>query len=672
MVTMPKVTVDGVEIEVPQGATVLQACELAGKEIPRFCYHERLSIAGNCRMCLVEVAPGPPKPQASCALPAADGQAIRTDTAMVKKAREGVMEFLLINHPLDCPICDQGGECDLQDQAMAYGRSFSRYEENKRAIDDKYMGPVIKTSMTRCIQCTRCIRFSEEVAGIDEIGMLYRGEDAQITTYLERSVTGELAGNLADVCPVGALLQKPQLFEQRPWELRRVPSIDVMDAVGSNIRLDVRQRQVMRALPRINEDVNEEWIHDKTRHHVDALVRNRLDRPWVRENGKLKEIGWTEALEIFAERLMRARSKVAAIAGDLLDAETMYAAKALLKGQGSKLLEGRQTGLTYDTSSLSAVAFNSTIAGIETADVVLLVGTNIRWEAPLIATRVRKVARKGGKVFAIGPEFDLGMKVEWLGDDLKLIGKLPKAVKDAFAKAERPAVIVGGGALAAGAQGATLALVEPLRLIRDGWNGYNVLHFSASRMAGLILGYAQKGGIADIQAAKPELVLLLGADETSSDRFEDAFKVYIGHHGDKGARMADLVLPGASYAEKHGTYVNTEGRVQWAERAVFAPGEAREDWSILRAVSELLGAKLPFDNYNQLRAAMIADYPQLGRNGLVDLKWSPPKLDAKASGPVRYPIGDFFLTNAICRNSPTMQRCSEELVHGADLREAAE
>ena len=341
---MPKVTVDGVELEVPQGATVLQACELAGKEIPRFCYHERLSIAGNCRMCLVEVAPGPPKPQASCALPAADGQAIRTDTAMVKKAREGVMEFLLINHPLDCPICDQGGECDLQDQAMAYGRSFSRFDENKRAIDDKYMGPVIKTSMTRCIQCTRCIRFSEEVAGVDEIGMLYRGEDSQITTYLERTVTSELAGNLADVCPVGALLQKPQLFEQRPWELRRVSAIDVMDAVGSNIRLDVRQRQVMRALPRINEDVNEEWIHDKTRHHVDALVRNRLDRPWVREKGKLREASWTEALDIFAKRLKKAGGKVAAIAGDLLDAETMYAAKKLLEGQGSKLLEGRQTG----------------------------------------------------------------------------------------------------------------------------------------------------------------------------------------------------------------------------------------------------------------------------------------------------------------------------------------
>jgi NADH-quinone oxidoreductase subunit G len=669
---MPKVTVDGVELEVPQGATVLQACELAGKEIPRFCYHERLSIAGNCRMCLVEVAPGPPKPQASCALPAADGQTIRTDTPMVKKAREGVMEFLLINHPLDCPICDQGGECDLQDQAMAYGRSGTRYEENKRAVDDKYFGPIIKTSMNRCIQCTRCIRFSEEVAGVDEIGMLYRGEDAQITTYLERTVSSELAGNLADVCPVGALLQKPQLFEQRPWELRRVPAIDVMDAVGSNIRLDVRQRQVMRVLPRVNEDVNEEWISDKTRHHVDALVRNRLDRPWVRERGKLKEASWADALAIFAKRLKKAGPKVAAIAGDLLDAETMYAAKKLLEGQGSSLLEGRQTGLTYDVSSLSAVAFNSTIAGIETADVLLLVGSNIRWEAPLIATRVRKVARRGGKVFAIGPEVDLGLAVEWLGNDLKLLAKLPKEVTDAFAKAERPAVIVGPGALGAGALGAALALVKPLNLIRDGWNGFNVLHISASRMASLMLGYAQKGGIADIEKAKPELVLLLGADEVAADRFKGAYKVYIGHHGDAGAKQADLVLPGAAYAEKHGIYVNTEGRVQRSERGAFPPGEAREDWAILRAVSELAGKTLPFDGFDQLRAQMIAEYPQLGRDGLVDLSWAPPKLDAKADEPMRYPIGDFYLTNAICRNSPTMQRCSEELVAGVLHKEAAE
>ena len=669
---MPKVTVDGVEIEVPQGATVLQACELAGKEIPRFCYHERLSIAGNCRMCLVEVAPGPPKPQASCALPAADGQAIRTDTPMVKKAREGVMEFLLINHPLDCPICDQGGECDLQDQAMAYGRGFSRFDENKRAIDDKYMGPVIKTSMTRCIQCTRCIRFSEEVAGVPELGMLYRGEDSQITSYLERAVTTELSGNLADICPVGALLQKPIIFEMRPWELRRVPGIDVMDAVGSNIRLDVRQRQVMRILPRVNEDVNEEWIHDKTRHHVDALVRNRLDRPWVREKGKLREASWSEALEVFAKRLRKAGAKVAAIAGDLLDAETMYAAKKLLEGRGSGLLEGRQTGLAYDTSNLAAVAFNTGIANIEHADAVLLIGSNPRWEAPLVNTRLRKVARKGGRIFAIGPEVDLGMKVAWLGNDLALLGRLPKEVSDAFAAAERPAVIVGPGALAADGLGAALALVEPLGLIRDGWNGFNVIHTAASRMAGLVLGYARPGGIADIEAAAPELVLLLGADEVTADRFKGAFKVYIGHHGDAGAKQADLVLPAAAYAEKHGTWVNLEGRVQRGEKAVFPPGEAREDWAILRAVSELAGKKLPFDSFAELRDRMVKEHPELGRDGLIDLPWSPPKLSAKAEGSVVYPIGDFYLTNAICRASPTMRRCSEELLHGVAFQEAAE
>ncbi|MDQ3246752.1 MAG: NADH-quinone oxidoreductase subunit NuoG [Pseudomonadota bacterium] len=670
---MPKVTVDGVELEVPQGATVLQACELAGKEIPRFCYHERLSIAGNCRMCLVEVAPGPPKPQASCALPAADGQLIRTDTAMVKKAREGVMEFLLINHPLDCPICDQGGECDLQDQAMAYGRPFSRFGENKRAIDDKYMGPVIKTAMTRCIQCTRCIRFSEEVAGVPELGMLYRGEDSQITSYLEKAVTTELSGNLADVCPVGALLQKPVIFEMRPWELRKVPGIDVMDAVGSNIRLDVRQRQVMRILPRVNDDVNEEWISDKTRHHVDALVRNRLDRPWVREKGKLREASWQEALEVFAKRLKKAGPSVAAIAGDLLDAETMYAAKKLLEGQGSSLLEGRQTGLAYDVTNLGAVAFNSTIAGIEDADAVLLVGSNLRWEAPLVNTRLRKADRKGAKIFGIGQEVDLGMRVSWIGNDLKLLGRLPAEVADAFAAAERPAVIVGPGALAANAMGAALALVDKLRLVQDGWNGFNIVHTAASRMAGLILGYAQAGGIADIEAAAPQMVLLLGADEVDPARLKGAFKVYVGHHGDAGARQADLILPAAAYSEKHGTYVNLEGRVQVSEQAAFAPGQAREDWSIFRAVSALLKAPLPFDSFDQLHAAMAADYPQLGRPGLIELPWAPPKLDAKAEGAVVYPISDFYRTNAICRASPTMDECSRELVHGrTDALEAAE
>jgi NADH-quinone oxidoreductase subunit G len=670
---MPKVTVDGQEIEVPAGATVLQACELAGKEIPRFCYHERLSIAGNCRMCLVEVAPGPPKPQASCALPAADGQTIRTDTAMVKKAREGVMEFLLINHPLDCPICDQGGECDLQDQAMAYGRSTSRFDENKRSVDDKYMGPIIKTAMTRCIQCTRCVRFAEEVAGTPELGLLYRGEDLQITAYLERALTSELSGNLADLCPVGALLQKPQIFEMRPWELRRVPSIDVMDAVGSNIRLDLRGPQVMRILPRIHEEVNEEWISDKTRHHADALVRNRLDRPWVREGGKLREAGWAEALEVLAMKLKAAGPKVAAVAGDLLDAETMYAAKKLLEGQGSALLEGRQTGLDYDVSSLGAVAFNSTIAGIETADVVLLVGSNPRWEAPLVNTRLRKAVRRGGAaVFSVGPLVDLAYPLTNIGDDLALLGKLPSNVAEAFAAAERPAVIVGPGALAAGALGAALGLVDSLGLVREGWNGFNVIHTAASRMAGLLLGYAQKGGIAELEAAAPELVLLLGADEVAAERFRQAYKVYIGHHGDAGARQADLVLPGAAYSEKHGTYVNLEGRVQRAEKASFPPGEAREDWTIFRAVSDLTGRPLPFDRFDQLRAAMIAEVPALGLDGLIDLPWAPPSLLTEVSGPVTLPIKDFYLTNAICRASPTMQRCSEELLHGQSFAEAAE
>ena len=672
---MPKVTVDGVEIEVPQGATVLQACELAGKEIPRFCYHERLSIAGNCRMCLVEVAPGPPKPQASCALPAADGQMIRTDTPMVKKAREGVMEFLLINHPLDCPICDQGGECDLQDQAMAYGRSDSRYDEHKRAVEDKYMGPIVKTAMTRCIQCTRCVRFCDEVAGTPEMGMLFRGEDAQITSYLEQALQSELSGNLVDLCPVGALLSAPYAFEARPWELKKVPGIDVMDALGTNIRMDVRGRQVMRILPRINDAVNEEWAHDKTRHHVDALVRGRLDRPWLRAKeskgaGKLREASWGEALDQFAVQLKRAGPDVAAIAGDLLDAETMYAAKALLAGQGSNLLEGRQTGLDYDVTSLGAARFNTPLADLDRADFILLVGSNVRWEAPLVNTRLRKAVRRGAKAFAIGPQVDLTYDVEWIGDDLGLVGKLPKAAAEALAAAERPVMIVGPGALAKGALGAALKVASGF--IKADWNGFNMLHTAAARMAGLMLGYAARGGIGEIEAAKPKLVLLLGADEVAATRFAGAYKVYIGHHGDAGAAQADLVLPGAAYSEKHGTYVNLEGRVQRGERATFAPGDAREDWTIFRAVSDLIGKPLPFDRFDQLRAAMIADTPALGQDGIVDFGWNPPKLDAKVGGPVTYPVADFYLTNAICRASPTMQRCSSELIHGHAFSEAAE
>ena len=672
---MPKVTVDGVEIEVPQGATVLQACELAGKEIPRFCYHERLSIAGNCRMCLVEVKPGPPKPQASCALPAADKQEIRTDSEMVKKAREGVMEFLLINHPLDCPICDQGGECDLQDQAMVYGRGASRYDENKRAVTEKYMGPLIKTAMTRCIHCTRCVRFSEEIAGVDEIGALYRGENMQITTYLEHAAKHELSANVVDLCPVGALTSKPYAFEARPWELRKTLSIDVSDAVGSNIRVDSRGRQVLRILPRTNDEVNEEWLSDKARHCVDGLTRRRLDRPWIRRGGALAPATWDEAFAEIAEA--DAGASIAAVAGDLVDCETMFAAKRLLNALGSNLLEGRQTGLTYDTANLGAVAFNSTFAGIEQADCVLIVGSQVRDEAPLVNVRLRKAAKRGAAIFVLGPRWDPTYPAEFLGDDAGLLANLPAAVGEGMADARRPAIIVGGAGLARGALGPLLGLAAQWGIVRDcddgsTWNGFNVLHMAASRMGGLMLGYAQAGGIADLAAAKPRVLLSLGADEVDYSAFGESLKVFIGHHGDKGAHAADIVLPGAAFTEKAGTYVNTEGRVQFGEKAVFPPGDAREDWTILRALADRLGVSLGFDSFDELRAAMIAELPALGVEGLVGYGSTLPQGSGEASGRIAYPIADHYLTNAICRASPTMQRCSAELLHGEDLAEAAE
>ncbi|MBU3991433.1 MAG: NADH-quinone oxidoreductase subunit NuoG [Alphaproteobacteria bacterium] len=673
---MPKVTVDGVELEVPAGATVLQACELAGKEIPRFCYHERLSIAGNCRMCLVEVAPGPPKPQASCALPASEGQVIRTDSPMVKKAREGVMEFLLINHPLDCPICDQGGECDLQDQSVAYGRGATRYHEHKRAVTEKYMGPLIKTQMTRCIHCTRCVRFSEEIAGVDEIGALYRGENTQITTYLEHAAKHELSANVIDLCPVGALTSRPYAFEARSWELTKTLSIDVSDAIGANIRLDSRGREVLRILPRVNDDVNEEWLSDKGRYQVDGLTKRRLDRPWLRKNGKLVAATWDEAFAAIAK--IKPGASVAAVAGDLVDCETMFAGKMLVGALGSNLLEGRQTGMKYETSNLAAVNFNSTLAGIETADAILIVGSHVRWEAPLVNARLRKAVKNGAKVFLIGPEWETTFAAEFLGEDAAVLGNLPAHVGEAMAGAVRPAVILGGAALAKGALAPALARADAWKLVRtndDGsvWNGFNVLHMAASRMGGLMLGYAQPGGIADLAAAKPKLLLSLGADEVDYAAFSDSIIVYVGHHGDKGAHAADVILPAAAYTEKAGTYVNTEGRVQFSEKAVFAPGDAREDWTILRALADALGVSVGFDSFAQLRAAMAAEVPALGVEGLADYGALPaaPK-DAQAQGVIGYPIKDFYLTNPIARASATMQHCSAELLHGEPQAEAAE
>ena len=662
---MPKVTVDGQEVEVPEGATVLQACELAGKEIPRFCYHERLSIAGNCRMCLVEVKPGPPKPQASCALPATDGQEIRTDSQMVKTAREGVMEFLLINHPLDCPICDQGGECDLQDQSIAYGRGGSRYEENKRAVTEKYMGPLIKTVMTRCIHCTRCVRFSEEIAGVDEIGAVGRGEDMQITTYLEQAAEHELSANVIDLCPVGALTSRPYAFEARPWELKKTLSIDVSDAVGANIRLDSRGREVMRALPRVNDAVNEEWLSDKGRYMVDGLSKRRLDKVFMRKKGGLVPSSWDEAFKAIAKA--KPGKGIAAVAGDMVDCETMFAAKALLKACGSSLIEGRQTGMDYDVSNLAAVNFNSSFEGLEQAKAILIVGSHVRWEAPLVNVRIRKAVKRGAKIFVVGPHWDTTYPAEFLGTDLAVLNDLPAHIVDAFKAADRSAVIVGGAALK-GAHGKAMALAHE-------WGAdFNVLHFSAARMGGLMLGFAQQGGMADIVKAKPKVVINLGADEMDFEPFADALKVYIGHHGDKGAHAADIILPAASFAEKDGTYVNTEGRVQFAEKAVFAPGDAREDWTILRAMADALGVSVGFDTFAQLQSAMIAEVPALGEEGLADYGSLPePDANAKAEGNMSaYPIKDFYLTNPIARASEVMQRCSSELLHGAALAEAAE
>jgi NADH-quinone oxidoreductase subunit G len=661
---MPTLTVDGIEVEVPAGATVLQACEAAGKEIPRFCYHERLSIAGNCRMCLVEVKPGPPKPQASCALPAADKQEVFTSTAMVKKAREGVMEFLLINHPLDCPICDQGGECDLQDQSMAYGKGHSRFDENKRAVTEKYMGPIVKTQMTRCIQCTRCVRFAEEVAGVEEIGAIYRGENMQITTYLEHAATSELSGNVVDLCPVGALTSKPYAFEARPWELKKTPGIDVMDAVGTNVRLDSRGRQVLRSLPRLNEDVNEEWASDKTRHAVDGLVRNRVDKPYIRVDGKLRAATWDEAFKAIAKAADGLTgNQVAGLAGDLADVESVYALKQLLGAFSSTLHEARVDGALYDVSNPASYRFNPTIAGVEHAKAILLVGTNPRWEAPLVNTRIRKAIKQGAKVYAVGPEVDLTYKARWLGEDISALNELPEELSG-----EGIVVIAGMGACAIeGGFGAARQVASALGA------GFGLLHTAAGRVGALDVGFATEGGLEAVVAAVPKLLFMLGVDETDLSGFGSAFKVYIGTHGDRGAHAADVILPGATYVEKPGTWVNMEGRVQRAERAVFPVGDAREDWTILRALSAVLGKTLPFDNLDQLRAKIAADHPALAEEGIALAgALDPAPKGGDVSGAIVYPIADFYLTNPIARSSPTMQRCSAELVRGETFAEAAE
>jgi len=671
---MPKAKVNGVEIEFENGMTVLQVAELAGEEIPRFCYHERLSIAGNCRMCLVEVKPGPPKPQASCALPAADGNEIITNSPMVKKARQGVMEFLLINHPLDCPICDQGGECDLQDQSMGYGRDDSRYGENKRAVEEKYMGPLVKTVMTRCIQCTRCVRFITEVAGVSEIGLISRGEDVEITTYLDQAVTSELSANIIDLCPVGALTSKPYAFNARPWELKKTESIDVMDALGSAIRVDARGPAVLRVLPRTNDEVNEEWISDKTRYAVDGLSRQRLDQPYVRRGGKLEPATWAEAFDIVVEKLKGATSdRIGVIAGDLQDAESMKAALDLFGGSGVKSLDCRQDGVALGSGPRESWLFNSTLAGIEAADAVLLIGTNPRFEAAVLNARFRKMWLSGKTRFGlVGAPANLTYRHEHLGEGASALKGLLDGDSE-FVKtlkgAERPALVIGQGALRDPATLAAIAdLAGALSVVREGWNGWNVLHTAAGRVGGLDLGFVPgDGGKTAAEMVQPggaDVLYLLGADEIDLSR-TDAFVIYQGTHGDAGAHRADVILPGAAYTEKAGLYVNTEGRVQRGERAVFPKGEAKEDWSILRALSERLGAKLPYDTLDALRAKLFADHPTFGQIDYAPGA-SPAAFDlgglgvagALSDAPLASPVKAFHLTNPIARASVTMAECA--------------
>ncbi|MPT25152.1 MAG: NADH-quinone oxidoreductase subunit G [Starkeya sp.] len=680
---MAKIIVDDIELDVPPEFTLLQACEAAGAEIPRFCFHERLSIAGNCRMCLVEVKGGPPKPTASCAQnvrdlrPGPNGEppVILTKSPMVKKAREGVMEFLLINHPLDCPICDQGGECDLQDQAMAYGVDTSRYAENKRAVEDKYIGPLIKTSMTRCIQCTRCVRFTTEVAGVAELGAIGRGEDMEITTYLEAALSSELQGNVADLCPVGALTQRPYAYHARPWELSKTESIDVMDAVGSNIRVDTRGREVMRVLPRINEQVNEEWISDKTRYIWDGLKTQRLDRPYVRVNGKLKVASWPEAFAAIAAKVKAVPgNRIGGLVGDLASVEEAFALKSLLAALGSSNIDCRQDGAKLDPAlGRASYLFNATIAGIEQADALLIIGSNPRLEASVLNARIRKRWLQGNfPIGLIGPHVDLTYPYDYLGAGADTLADLVNggSFAEVLKGAQRSLILIGQGALARADGAAVLAQAARLAVsvgaVKEGWNGFSVLHTAASRVGALDIGAVPgEGGLDAVGMTNPggvDVLFALGADEI--DIAPGAFVVYLGTHGDRGAHRADVILPGAAYTEKSGTYVNTEGRVQVANRAAFPPGEAREDWAVLRALSDVVGHRLPFDSLAQLRAALYAAYPHLARldhvtpadaaavNALASAGGTP------ASGPFAAALTDFYLTNPIARASAVMAECS--------------
>lgn len=687
---MPKLTINNMEIEVEAGTSILQAAEQLGVEIPRFCYHDRLSVPANCRMCLVQVEGGPPKPVASCAMACGEGMVVHTESDMVKKARKGVMEMLLINHPLDCPICDQGGECDLQDQAVSYGFDRSRYHENKRAVKDKELGPLIETVMTRCINCTRCVRFAEEIAGTPVLGQFNRGEDAEIGTFIDQIVNTELSGNLIDVCPVGALTSKPYAFKARSWELKKTDSIDVHDAVGSSIRIDSRGREVMRILPRLHEGVNEEWIGDRSRFSYDGLANARIDQPYIRgeQTGKLRAAEWGEALSFIASKLQGVKGEnIAAVAGDLVDVESIVAMKDLMEMLGSPNMDCRTDGAMFDASERAGYLFNSTIAGIDEADAILIIGANPRHEATMVNARIRKAwLERGVKIGLIGQAVDLTYPYFHAGTTADDLVKMAKDYAD-HVKAEKPMMIIGSQVFCredGEALHTTLReCAEKLGVIKENWNGFNILHNAASRVGALEVGFVpQKGGksfreiIAGTKDGSVQVLFALGADEFNArvNVGWKCFMVYQGHHGDHAAQRADVVLPSCAYTEKDGLYVNTEGRVQMAKRAVSPPGEAKEDWAILRALSEALGKSLPYDSLVQLRARIYKEFPNLKLvDEIIPAKWTnfggkgKVMKDAFTISPMNY-----YLSNPICRASKTMNECVKSFGSVVTVAEAAE
>lgn len=688
---MPKLTINDLEIEVEPGTSILQAAEQLGIEIPRFCYHDKLSVPANCRMCLVEIEGGPPKPAASCAMACGDGMVVKTESDMVKKARKGVMEMLLINHPLDCPICDQGGECDLQDQAVAYGFDRSRYHENKRAVNNKDLGPLVGTIMTRCINCTRCVRFAEEIAGTPVLGQFNRGEDAEIGTFVDELVSTELSGNLIDICPVGALTSKPYKFKARNWELKKTESIDVHDALGCNIRVDSRGREVLRILPRLNEDINEEWIDDRARFSYDGLGRGRLDRPYIRdeETGKLIEATWDEAFSFIKAKISGLKgSEIGALAGDMVDVESMTALKDLMKSLGSPNIDCRTDGSTFNSDDRCSYLFNSTIAGIDETDAIMLIGVNPRHEATLVNARIRKNwLEKNIPISLIGEDVDLTYPYAHLGSGPKDLEKVIKQYAGKV-KSKKPMMIIGSNVFCREDGEAIHALLhkaaEELGVITDDWNGFNILHNAASRVGALDIGFTpQKNGLpfADMLLGTKDnsikALFLMGADEFNArvNIGWQTFVVYQGHHGDHGAERADVILPAAAYTEKDGIYVNTEGRPQYAKRAVTPPGDAKEDWAIIRALSEHIGKKpLPYNSLQELRARITKEWPVFkSMYEITPAKWTKFTSKVKLSKEAfKAPAYNYYYKNQICRASETMAECVQSFGNVQEFREAAE